>query len=130
MFNNNHRTLGRGIIAAASVVCILVTGGASAGGRELTVGIRASAEGLDLTRPAGVQAFYQRIKNAAYVACTRADQVGLAPVADVKDCVENSLGEAIRRAGNPALTAAYLETHSPRVASAHGIAVPTSLAAK
>jgi len=130
MFHDNLRTLGRGIIATASLVGILAASNASADGRELTVAIRATSEGLDLTRPADVQAFYQRIKNAAYVACTRADQVGLAPVADVDECIENSLGEAVRRAGKPALTAAYLETHSPRVATAHGIALPTTLASK
>ena len=121
-------TLRRGIITAAA--CTLIAAAASAGDRELTVAIPASSQGLDLSRPADVHAFYQRIKNAAYVACTRADQVGLAPVSDVDECVENSLAEAIRRANKPVLTLAYLETHTARVAAAHGIAIPTQVAAK
>jgi UrcA family protein len=130
MFGSNLFTVGRTIITAITLACILIAGSAVAGDREITVAIRATSEGLNLTRPADVQAFYQRIKNAAFVACTRANQLGLAPVADVDECVENSLADAIRRANKTALTQAYLDTHSARAAEARGIGLPTALAAK
>jgi len=130
MFTNNIVTAGRSIATAVSLICALLAGSAAAGDREITVVIHATSEGLNLNRPADVQAFYQRIANAALVACTRADQVGLAPVADVNECVDNSLADAIRRANKTALTQAYLDTHPARVAAAHGIVVPVTLATK
>jgi hypothetical protein len=49
-------------------------------------------------------------------------------VANVSGCCEKAVGDAVRSANLPQLTLAYLRTHTPQEAAAHGI--PVVLAAK
>jgi UrcA family protein len=123
-------TRARMLVAAAAVACTLFAGNIAAKDYNVTVDIRVSTQGLDLSRPADAQTFYIRLQNAAWVACTRGDRVNLLPVDDLKGCYENALGGAIRSARTPTLTQIYLATHTPREAEKHGIEVPTQLAAK
>jgi hypothetical protein len=73
---------------------------------------------------------YSRLKNAAWIACTRANRVGLAPSPNREACADNALGEAIQSANIRQLTQIYLETHTLREASARGIGIPVHVAAQ
>jgi UrcA family protein len=117
-------------ITAAIVACTFFTGNVAAEGRPVSVAIQVSTQGLDLNKPAGVHELYSRLKNAAWIACTRANRVGLEPSPDAYACSEKALAEAIRTAHMPLLVQAYLQTHSLGQAAAHGIEVPVQVAAK
>lgn len=130
MYSKSAVLTARYVLAAAAVACTLFAGNVVARNYEVTVAIRVSTDGLDLSQAAGAQEFYQRLKYAAYVACTRGDRVGLAPAADPKGCYEQSLADAVRSVNRPMVIQAYLATHTIREASARGIAVPAEVAAK
>jgi UrcA family protein len=123
-------TSARLFLGAAAVVCTLSAGNVAAKDHNVTVAISVSTQGLDLSRPADAQTFYTRVKNAAWVACTRGNRVDLLPVDDLQGCYETALGEAIRSAKTPTLTQIYLATHTLQEAAKHGIEVPAQLAAK
>ena len=118
-------------LGVAVVAGMLFAGQAAAApNHNVTVVIHVSTEGLDLSRPADARTFYARLRNAAWVVCTRGDRVDLLPVDDLKGCYERALGGAIRSANAPTLTQVYLATHTLEEAAAHGIEVPAQLAAK
>jgi UrcA family protein len=112
------------------VACALVAGAVPAEGRPATVALQVSARGLDLKTPEGARELYARLKNAAWIVCTRANRVGLEPSPDANACSESALGEAVRSVKLPLLTQVYLNTHSGRDAVAHGIEMPVRLATK
>jgi UrcA family protein len=116
------------VLGAAAVACTLFAGSIAA--KDVTVAIQVSTQGLDLSVPAGAQKLYWRLLQAARVACTNGNRVGLAPSDDPQGCREKALGDAIRAANLPLLTQAYLATHTIREAEAHGIDVPAMMAAK
>jgi UrcA family protein len=118
------------VLGAAAVACMLFAGTVAAAGREVTVAIHVSTEGLDISQPAGAQKFYERIKYAARVVCTDGNRVDLEPQSDVAGCYEKALGDAIRSVNMPMLTQVYLATHTLREAAARGIEVPAQMAAK
>jgi UrcA family protein len=118
------------LLGAAAVLCTLFGGNVAAKDHSVTVAMAVSAQGLDLSRPADAQTFYTRVKNAAWVACTRGNRVDLVPVDDLQGCYEKALGGAIRSAKTPTLTQIYLATHTLQEAAKHGIEVPAQLAAK
>jgi UrcA family protein len=125
---NTLRT--RLLTCAAAVACAFWASTAVAGDHNVTVAIRVSAKGLDLSRSADAQTLYTRIENAAWVACTRGDRVDLVPVDNTSGCYQRALGGAIRSANSPLLTQIYLVSHTLREAAALGIEVPAELAAK
>lgn len=116
------------VLGAAAVACTLFAGSVAA--KDVTVAIQVSTQGLDLSQPAGAQKLYWRLLQAARIACTHGNRVGLEPSANPQDCREKALADAIRSANLPLLTQAYLETHTPREAAAHGIDVAVRVAAK
>ena len=120
----------RMVVGAATVICTLFAGTVAAEDHSVTVAIRVSTQGLDLARSADARKLYTRLRNAAWVACTRADQVALTPVEDLQGCIEQALGDAVRSANKPMLTRIYLETHTLQEAAAQGIEVPAQVAAK
>ena len=120
----------RFIRAAAAIACTLFAGNVAAAGREVTVAIHVSMQGVDITQPAGAQKFYERLKHAAQVACTHGNRVDLQPAPDPAGCYEKALGDAIRSVNMPLLTLVYLETHTLWQAAALGIKVPAQMAAK
>lgn len=123
-------TTARAVLAGAAVTCALIAGHAFADARNVVVAIPVSAAGLDVRHAAGAQELYARIKQAAWVGCTRADRVGLAPVADPKECYETAIGNAVRSANVPQLTQAYLASHTLREAATRGIEAPAQFATK
>ena len=112
------------VLGTAIVACTLFAGVVAAEGSPVTVALRVSTQGIDLSKPAGARELYHRLKNAAWIVCTRANRVDLVPSPDSAACSEKALGEAILSAHMPLLTQAYLETHSHGQAAAHGIDVP------
>src|SRR5450631_943077 len=118
------------VLGAAVIACTLLAGHVAAEGRPVTVTLKVSTRGLDLNKAAGPHELYSRLKDAAWIACTRANRVGLAPVPDPVACSEKALGEAIRSANMMRLTQIYLETHTLREAATRGIGVPVELAAQ
>lgn len=130
MYTRKNCTSGRFLPGAAAIVCTLFGSYAAAGDHNVDVAIHVSTQGLDLNRPADAHAFYTRLKNAAWVACTRGNRVNLAPVDDLQGCCEKALGDAIASVRAPMLTKIYLETHTLREAVTHGLELPAQLAAK
>jgi UrcA family protein len=130
MYTNAAVMRSRFVLGGAAVACTLFAGSVAAAGREVTVAVHVSTQGLDLSQPAGAQKFYERLKHAAQVACTHGNRVGLEPPPDPSGCYEKALGDAIRSVNLPLLTLAYLETHTLWQAAALGIKVPAQIAAK
>jgi UrcA family protein len=128
MYAKTAITSSRLLVGAATVVCTLFGSNVTAKDHNVTVAIRVSTQGLNLSQPADAQAFYTRLQNAAWVACTRGNRVNLVPVDDVKGCYEKALGGAIGAAKAPTLTQIYLATHTLQEAAAHGIEVPAQIA--
>jgi UrcA family protein len=116
------------VLGAAVVACALFAGNVEA--NEVTVAIQVNTRGLDLSQPAGAHEIYTRLQHAARVVCTHGMRVDLQPSPDPEGCYEKALGDAVRSAKVPLLTQAYLATHTPREAAAHGIDVPVQIAAK
>jgi UrcA family protein len=114
------------VLGAAIVACTLFAGDVAAQGSPVSVAMRVSTQGIDLSKPAGARELYRRLKNAAWIVCTRANRVDLEPSPDPEACSEKALGEAILSAHMPLLTQAFLETHSLGQAAAHGIDVPVA----
>jgi UrcA family protein len=130
MYTKTAPTTGWSLLGAVAVVCTLSGGTVAAKDHDVAVAIHVSTQGLDLSHPADAQTFYTRLKNAAWVACTRGNQVNLVAVDNLQGCCEKALGGAIRSAKVPMLTQIYLETHPLQEAAKHGIEVPPQLAAK
>jgi len=121
---NARRVLG------ALAACGLFVGGVAAQDHVVTVSTKVDARGLDLTQPADAQTFYKRLRNAAWMLCTRSTRVGLAPVDNLQGCYEQALGDAVRTSHSTIVTQIYLGTHTLRDAAARGIEVPAQVAAK
>jgi UrcA family protein len=129
MFPNDVGMRTQSIWVAAAVACTLFAGNLAAKDYTVTVALHVSSQGLDLSQPAGAQAFYARLKNAAWVVCTRANRADLDPVDDPMRCAEKSLGAAIRSINLPTLIQLYLATHTLQQAAAYGINIPLQAAA-
>ena len=130
MYTNTRALSAWPILGAAIAAYTLFTGGVSAKDDAVTVSIQVSTQGLDATQPRGAQKLYWRLQNAARVACTHGNRVGLAPSPDPEGCREKALAGAIRAANLALLTQVYLASHSLRDAAAHGIDAPLQMAAK
>lgn len=113
----------------AAIVCALVAGHVAAREQLVTISLRVSSQGLDLSQTADVQTFYARLREAAHQVCNHPDRVDLAPNRDPHGCYEQALGNAVGSARLPMLTQLYLATHTLQQAAAHGIEVPSTVAA-
>jgi len=120
------------LCTAAAVAAAALTvnpGRVAARDKPVTIAIAVNSRGLNLSQPADVHTFYRRIADAAWVACTDGNRVGLAPLPDPQGCYGEALARAIRSAGNPLLTQIYLETHTFREAVARGVVGAAQVAA-
>ena len=126
MYTKTAVTNAWSVLGATIVACMFFAGDVAAESSTVSVAIRVSTHGIDLSEPAGARELYRRLKNAAWIACTRANRVGLEPSPDPEACSEKALGMAILSAHTPLLTQVYLETHSLGQAAAHGIDVPVA----
>jgi UrcA family protein len=116
------------VVGAAAIACTLCAGNVWAQDHKVIVAIHVSRQGLDLSQPADARAFYTRLKNAAWVACTRGNRVDLVPSDNPGACTEKALAGAIRSASVPTLTQIYLADHSVQETVAGGILVPALIA--
>jgi UrcA family protein len=121
---------GRSLLAVVAVACGMFAGSVLAKDPDVTVALRVSAQGLDLSQPADAQTFYKRLKAAAVVVCTHGDRVDLVPSDDPKGCYEKALADAIRSAKAPLLTQIYLASHTVQGASTGWSYVPMPAATK
>jgi len=112
------------------VACTFVAAEVAAAGRPVTVALPVSTRDLDLHTSAGARELYSRLKHAAWIACTRANRVGLEPTPDPIACSERALGEAVRSVKSPLLAQVYLDTHSRLDAVAYGIEIPVQVATR
>ncbi len=120
----------RTVLGSAAIACALFAASVSARDQHVTVAVHVGTRGLDLSRPADARTLCGRLQNAAWVACTRGDQVNLAPVEDLRGCLEKAIAGAVRSAKVSLLTQIYLETHTIQEAARQGIEVPAQVAAK
>jgi UrcA family protein len=118
------------VLGATALACTLFAGNVAAQEHKVIVAIHVSTQGLDLSQPADARTFYTRLKNAAWVACTRGNRVDLIPSDNPGACAEKALAGAIRSASVPTLTQIYLGNHTVQQAVALGILVPAQIAAK
>jgi UrcA family protein len=116
------------VLGAAAVAGTLFAGSVAAKDQEFAVAYKVSAQGLDLSQPAGAHELYLRLQHAAEVVCTHGMRVDLKPVADESACYEKALGDAVRSVNLPLLTQVYLLTHTLQQAVARGIDVPVQVA--
>ena len=130
MSTNAIRVKARVFAGVAAVVCTVLAGGVAAKDYRVTVALHVNTQGLDLSRPADAQKLYDRIENAAWIACGRSNRVGLEPVANFKGCYQQALGAAVRTVKAPLVTQIYLANHTLEEAAASGIEIPAQLAAK
>jgi UrcA family protein len=130
MYTRSKTVNARSLVAALAIAGALFAGSVAAADRAVIVAIPVNAHGLDVSQPAGAQELYRRLDYAAYVACTRANRVGLAPSTDPRGCSEKSLASAIRSVDLPLLTQMYLRQHTLREAATYGIEPAAKLAAK
>ena len=130
MYANPIVTTARSFLGLAAVVCTFVAGSVVAEDRMVTIELHVRADGLDLRQTADVSTFYERIKHAAWVACTHGDRVDLVPLDDPKACYEKALGAAVASIKVPLLSQMYLATHTLQQAAAYGVDVPVQIAAK
>jgi UrcA family protein len=100
------------LVGVVAVGCLIFAGNVSAKDHNVTVALRVSAAGLDLSQPADAQTFYTRLKQAARVVCTHGNRVDLEPVDDEKRCFEKALADAVRFVEAPLLTQVYLANHT------------------
>ena len=61
MNTNAIRVRARALVGVAGLACTLLTGTVAAKDHIVTVALRVSAEGLDLTQPIDAQRFYERL---------------------------------------------------------------------
>jgi UrcA family protein len=118
------------VLGAAAIACPLFAGNVAAKDYKVTVAIHVSTQGLDLSQPGDARTFYTRLKNAAWVACTRGNRVDLIPSDNPGLCAEKALAGAIRSASVPTLTQIYLASHTIQEAVAGGVLVPALIAGK
>jgi UrcA family protein len=129
MTRNNVGMRTQSYLIAATLACSLFGANLAAKDHTVTEAFHVSTQGLDLSQPAGVQAFYARMKDAAWIVCARPRRVDLVPEDNPMKCAEKALGVAIRSVNLPALTQIYLANHTLQQAAAAGIDIPLQAAA-
>ncbi len=130
MYTGKTSRCTRPLLGIGAVVVAIFASPLSAKDSEVTVALRVSAAGLDLTEPADAQKFYTRLKAAARVVCTHGDRVDLVPSDDPQGCYEKSLAEAVRAVKAPLITQIYLASHMVRGAPTGWTYVPVPTAPK
>ena len=120
----------RCILGTVAIACALLTGTALADEHQVVVAIPVSGQGLNLNNPVGARELYRRLNDAAYLACTRTNRVGLAPSPDPQGCLAKALAQAVRSVNAPLVTQAYLATHTVHEDMVNGINLPPQMAAK
>lgn len=102
------KRLTRAGIAAFAVCSSLVAYSASAEPKVKTLAV--SYADLDLSKPAGAQTLYKRIKAAARNVCGPADRYTYAtPSQGFRQCFDKAIADAVAQVDRPSLTALHRE---------------------
>jgi len=105
---SQSKRLTRAGIAAFAVCTSLIAYSASAEPKVKTQAV--SYADLDLSKPAGAQTLYKRIKAAARHVCGPADQYTfVTPPAAFRECFEKAVADAVAQVDRPSLTALHRE---------------------
>ena len=109
-FNSRNRLLTRAGISVAFALCTcLVAHGASAAQTRVKTTTVSFAD-LDLSKAAGAQTLYNRIKVAARRVCGPADRYTYgAPNNAFRKCFVAAVADAVAQVDRPSLTALHLE---------------------
>ena len=109
-FNSRNKKLARaGITAVVALCTCLFTYGASAE-QPKTVSVTVSFADLDLSKAAGAQTLYKRIKAAARQACGSIDgYTHMKSQSRWRECYESTIADAVASVDRPSLTALYQE---------------------
>ncbi len=99
----------------AAIVCTFATSGAIAGGTEERSMTVRFAE-LDLSKQAGVEVLYRRIKSAAWTVCGGRDPIARINIAK-SQCYKTAVANAVTQVNAPLLTALHTEKTKTRLAS-------------
>lgn len=107
MTNPTSRTvrLTRAAIAAFAVCTCLVAHAAPAG--QAVKAQAVSFADLDLSKPAGAQTLYKRIKAAARVVCGPVDHYSYMTPKAFRECFESAVAAAVAQVDRPSLTALH-----------------------
>jgi UrcA family protein len=106
------------LAAIAAIACNLTAGNASAATPAAKVPtVTVSYADLDLSKPAGVEMLYQRIKDAARTVCAPLASKGLTREGVWRlwrDCYEQAVSNAVASINRPTLTALHRATRTAR----------------
>jgi UrcA family protein len=104
-FNSRTQRLTRAGLCAALALCTCLIGhDAAAERRQVAV----SYADLDLSKPAGAQTLYKRIKGAASRVCRPTGLYVMASRSHRK-CIETAVADAVAQVDRPSLTALHRE---------------------
>jgi UrcA family protein len=110
IFNARTALARAGITAAFALSTCLIAHTAAAKDNGDLVEVTVSYADLDLSKPAGAQALYKRIRRAARQVCT--PRVVISPIhagPRFRTCYDEAMANAIAQVNRPVLTALYKE---------------------
>jgi UrcA family protein len=114
-FTSRNKKLARaGITAAAAFCTCLFTYGASAE-QPPTVSVTVSYTDLDLSKAAGAQTLYKRIKAAARQVCGSIDGYTYLKSQSWRQCYQSAIAEAVTQVDRPSLSALHQQQSSKTV---------------
>jgi len=106
--NSKSKRLTRAGLAAFAVCTSLIAYSASAEQKVKTQSV--TYADLDLSKPAGIQTLYKRIKSAARHVCGPVDQYTfVTPAASFRACFDQAVADAVAKIDRPSLTALHRE---------------------
>jgi UrcA family protein len=104
------KTVARAGIAAALALCTCLLANGASAGEPQKVSKAVSYADLDLSKPAGAQALYSRIKRAAREVCGSPDYYRyVSPPEAWRKCVDTAIADAVAKVDRPSLTALHQE---------------------
>jgi UrcA family protein len=110
-FTSRTQRLTRAGIAALALCTCLVAYSASAEPKLNSQSV--SYADLDLSKPAGAQTLYKRIKKAARRVCGPVDNyTHVTPSRRFRECYEQAIADAVAQVDRPSLTAVHREKTS------------------
>lgn len=110
-FTSRNQRLARAGIAAAVALCSCLIANGAAAGQSQQVSVTVSFADLDLSKPAGAQTLYKRIRAAARRVCGPVD-THVAVRRWSGECFETAIDDAVAKVDRPSLTALHKEDTS------------------
>jgi len=84
----------------ALAACAILSGAAQAKDQDVTVSVKVSTAGLDLSQPGVARELYGRLHKAAFNVCSTGNRLDLKPLSPIEfeGCVQKALGDSVRSA--------------------------------